>query len=119
MKLTNPTKFFILLSILYIFLLINKKWGTHIFFVSDYLADIICMPWIFLASSLILKKVYNYPHYTLSKNLMISGTIYVSIISEFVFPFIKDSFTADYFDILAYFVGARAYYICIKSEIIS
>lgn len=118
MKLSTSSKIFLILSLFYLFLLINKKIGSHIFFISDYLADLICMPWIFLASTFILRKIYNYPQYTLSKNLIISGTIYVSIISEFVFPMFNSSFTADYFDILAYSVGARAYYICIKSEII-
>ncbi|RDC64979.1 magnesium citrate secondary transporter [Adhaeribacter pallidiroseus] len=80
-------------------------------FVHHYLDDLLAMPVILtLAVAVQRQWVYRNPQYVLSKIQVIFAVVYVSVWFEGVLPTFSGKYTRDFWDILAYVLGAWFFY---------
>lgn len=78
--------------------------------INGYVTDLVCMPIILtlcLIGVRVLKKV---PHYELNAVQIFSMTAFYAILFEYYLPSSNSIYTADFFDVIAYFTGATIYY---------
>ena len=99
-----------ILFLLYAFQLWIKYFTTYTGFIRNYLADIIALPLILIASLTIIRKVKKLPFMYLSKGMILFSFIYISFIFEYVLPKYYTKFTPDFFDVLSYLLGAILFY---------
>lgn len=52
--------------------------------------------------------------YTLDKTEVIIATLFLIVISEWLFPFLSDAFTSDWMDVLFYVTGSFLFYYTIN-----
>jgi len=112
MKKLFSSLFFIIPIILFsIHQIIEKILNFHFVFIDNYLDDLLFFP-IVLPLLLIerrwLLKNKNY-YFSLLECVVI--VLVISLFFEEIVPLFLNSFTKDYFDYLAYFVGAIYYYV--------
>lgn len=95
----------------YLLLYLAKSLNLYVPLLSDYLADLLCLPIVltgihYLMSSM---RIVN-SGFELTFAMIIAAIISFSIVFEYVLPKMDEKFVADPFDILAYFLGGLTYY---------
>ena len=80
------------------------------FFFQNYWNDLIIMPMVFKTCSIILKKIHGQT-YVIPIPYLLIGCAYFSILFEIIFPLFLERYTADFFDIILYFLGGFLYYL--------
>lgn len=95
----------------YLTLYFHKKSGHYIPWISDYMADLLCMPIVFAFCLAVLKfwRVVS-KDFELSASMIIVAVIYFSLVFEWILPSLSEKHHADTLDIVAYSLGALAYY---------
>lgn len=82
-------------------------------FVANYLADLLCVPIIASLTLAVIRYTHRVKQLTLLQVLGIAT--YISIIFEAWLPKkYPNTYTADYWDILCYFIGAVVFYLLQK-----
>lgn len=89
--------------------------GLFIPWVHEYLDDLVAMP-VVLGITL---QVYRWIHphkenFRFSKTHVIIGCLYFSFLFEFLLPRWSEIYTSDIWDVLAYGIGAMAFYVLIN-----
>jgi hypothetical protein len=99
--------------IIIITLFIIEKWIQYrfepIYFISNYLDDILLIP-IVLGFGIWVQQKFVLPTFVFSKKQIISTWIAFSIIFEIIFPYFIKEFTSDLFDLFAYGLGGLIFY---------
>lgn len=104
------------LMAVYAVLFFMKKSGIYYPFFSDYLADLICLPIVLTISRFLIIKLTSVGSgFELSPAKIIVATCYIAIVFEFLLPNFSSNYQSDMLDIVAYFLGASAYYIFRKT----
>jgi hypothetical protein len=100
-----------LLAGTYLLLYLAKALNLYVPFLSDYLADLLCLPIVLSSIHFLMSGMRAVPKgFELSLAMIIAAIIAFSVVFEFVLPKINEKYTADPFDILAYFLGGINYY---------
>jgi len=89
----------------------QKRFHFNFFWVDSYIDNLLAMPiilslWQFEQIWLFRKG----PAYRLSALEIFLATIYISIISEILFPLLSEDFRGDIVDVLVYFIGSIIFY---------
>ena len=107
--------FFIASLLLYGILKATRHGPYRISFVHDYLADFLCMPVVMGIALLVLRRwVTRNEGSTLSISMMALTVALYAFLFEYWFPKISTDFTADPWDVLAYFAGAVAFHLLLN-----
>ena len=107
-------KYFVLLvmSFSYLIHLLFRYMHYSVYrFFSNYFADILCLPLLLSFSLLLLRYLKKENNLWLNLRQIIFALIYTSILFEFIIPIYSSRYTSDFFDILAYSLGAFFFYI--------
>lgn len=86
--------------------------------IDSYIDNLLAMP--IILTLLLFERIYlfrwkGYDH--LSKTEVLVATIFISLISELVFPIFSKEFRADWWDVLFYLVGALIFYFTINKQL--
>jgi len=95
---------FLVLVGVYALLFLLKKYETHFFFISSYLSDALALPIVLCGMEYLMRWIYRSDFETRWIHMMLVGMVF-SIWFEFLLPQWDIRFTADNWDIAAYFFG--------------
>ena len=109
----NPLKhpLFISSVLVYAVLLVMKKTGVYVPFISDYLADFLVMPVVLSVAMFGVRRTgegrtqYRFAWWHVAGAVVLYGFLF-----EWAFPMITDRFTADPWDLLAYAAGGVLFF---------
>ncbi len=99
--------------VFFIFLGISIRYylrPTNIYFVDNYLNDILSTPILFQLCVVCLSLLTKREPQPLNHAQLIFGWLNISFYFELLFPLIKDSATADFMDVIAYLAGTILFY---------
>lgn len=101
-----------LIVCLFLFLahqLVQKVWGVAIPVADAYLDPLLCMPLLLTALTWQQRWLSGRPRLRLAE--IILATAVTAFVSEWLFPRWSASFTADSWDVAAYFAGAGLFFL--------
>ena len=90
----------------------QKVLGLSIPWADNYLDTLLCMP--ILLSGFRLEQHWLLGRQRLTLFEVLAITSFLSFVFEYLFPRFSSSFTADWWDVWAYFAGAVAFYVVQK-----
>ena len=79
-------------------------------FLNNYLDNFLAMPIILTLLLAEKKYIFKQKNESLSLLFTIIATLYVALVTEWLFPFISDRFTTDWADLVFYSLGSILYY---------
>ena len=85
----------------------QKVWGLSIPFADNYLDNLLCMPLILPGFQAEQRWLWGKEKITILEALLVTAVL--SIVFEWAIPQISPAFTADGWDIVAYFAGTFIY----------
>jgi hypothetical protein len=102
---------FWILFFVYAVLYLLKTLGYYTPWISDYLADLLCLPIVLSIVLFAMRKMRVVPEsFELTPAMILAALIYFSIVFEWLLPLWSDRYQSDFLDIVAYSLGAIAYY---------
>ena len=103
--------YFLILLTGYIGGLFAVKIGIQLpLIVRNYYADTVALPIMLSLILMIFRHFKQQPFLVLSGYKVAVGFIYLSVFFEFFLPYFSTKYTKDYFDIIAYGIGAISFY---------
>lgn len=78
---------------------------------NQYWADLVCMPIVFAIALKCIQIVKKNNTLTLSVLQVTIGAVYYALLFEFLAPQFDEKYTADFNDVICYFIGALGYWI--------
>lgn len=90
---------------------LQKIFHVNFFWVDSYIDNLVAMP--IILSLWQLEKIWLFrkgSNYKLSALEIGVATIYISLISEVIFPLFSKDFTGDIVDVIMYFIGSALFY---------
>lgn len=109
------TKYLVFATSIYALLFILKKSEIYFPFISDYLAELICIP-IVLGWTKILMDKMNVQNFHWGIWPIIIAIIYFSIVFELIMPNYSSNYTQDFLDIIFYSIGGIIFYYALKNS---
>ena len=97
--------------------LLQKGLGIHIPIIDPYLDSLLAMP--IILSFLLLEKQILFrkgDHYRLTVFEVTVATLFISLVSEWLFPSLSKKFTHDWIDIILFIAGAIIFYFTINRK---
>lgn len=88
----------------------QKALGWRVAWADNYLDNLLCMP--ILLAGLLLERHWLLGRLRLSLAEVLIASAVVSFVSEYLFPRFSDAFTADWWDVAAYFAGGLLFFKC-------
>jgi hypothetical protein len=83
--------------------------------IDDYLDNLLAMPiiltFLLVERRMLFKKGSDYRLPLLD---VVMATLYISMITEVIFPWLSDKFTADWLDLVFYAIGSLIYFLTIN-----
>lgn len=115
--LSNPIAIIILAVglLLYLAKVLQLKLPHWIHF---YAADLFCMPLVLIIVLALLRYFYKNNRFKIPWFAIVSLTVYYALFFEWLLPKISTRYTADWLDVLMYAIGALAFYLLQKKNII-
>ena len=77
---------------------------------SNYFADVLCLPILLSYTLLLLRYLKKNQFLYLNYQQILFTFFYTSILFEFILPKFSKRYTSDFFDVLAYAMGAVFFY---------
>lgn len=109
---------FIICCILFIIhQLLQKGFGISIPLIDPYLDNLLAMP--IILTFLLLEKQFLFRRgekYRLTISEIVIATLFVALISEWLFPALSERFTSDWKDVILYAVGALIFFFTINRK---
>lgn len=100
------------MTAVYLFLYGVKMSGHHIPVVSDYLADLLCLPLVLSFCRFVMIEWRFVPRqFKLNRAMIFTTTVYIAVVFEGILPAFSTIYESDVLDIVAYFLGAIGYYV--------
>lgn len=107
--LVNP--YFIVSTLLYLVIYLTNLSGFSFPpIIRNYYADLLCLPVLLPLVLWTLQRMKRTPNLTLNKMMIIFAWLYVSVLFEFILPHFSHQYTADYWDIMMYGIGALVFH---------
>lgn len=105
------------MTAVYLSLYVTKVSGHYIPLVSDYLADLLCLPLVLSFCRFVMIKWRFVPRqFELTRNMIFVTTVYIAVVFEGILPSLSTAYQSDLLDIVAYFLGAIGYYVFRKNH---
>ena len=104
--------FLICLLLFIIHQLLQKEFNLHFFWLDNYLDSLLAMPIILTLWE--AEKIFLFKKdsaFRLSMLEIAAATIYISLISEVVFPLFSTAFKGDWIDVIFYVGGSSLFYL--------
>lgn len=102
--------FFIVISAIYLSYYIIKQTDLSVpFFVSSYLADLLCIIIVNTFALWLIRKIKNLPHYEFSIGTVSLSVLLFSVYFEVVLPQVNNYHVADVWDVLCYLISGFVY----------
>ncbi len=79
-------------------------------FLNNYLDNFLAMPVILFLLLAEKKYIYKQKDQKLSLLFVIIATLYVALVTEWLFPLLSERFTPDWYDLVFYSLGSAFYY---------
>jgi hypothetical protein len=108
-------KYLVVLLIVYLSLFIAKKSGFYFPIISDYLADLVCLPISLLFITWFSAKLSG-KRIDIGWRNMLMAVFYFTVVFELWMPSISENYTADILDVICYFSGGMFYLTFLKNE---
>lgn len=106
---------FIISSLLFVaHQLLQQVFTIHIPLADAYLDNLLAMP--ILLPLLALEQAYLFKHKTDRQSTLLTtivATIYISVVSEWLFPALSSRFTFDAYDFVFFFAGAALHLVAV------
>lgn len=103
--------FFWLLLIFYVFGLLVTYAGFSLpKIIRNYYADLVALPIMLSIVLTVLRHFKNDKTLVLDKYKVLVAFIYLSVVFEFILPNLSSKYTSDYYDVIAYAIGAIIFY---------
>lgn len=99
--------------------ILQKVMHIQIPYVDNYLDNILAMP--IILTLLLAERQYLFKkgaNYQLSVLTIIITTIYISLITELLFPLLSQNFHSDWLDVLCYSTGSLLFHFTINKSIV-
>ena len=78
--------------------------------IRNYYADLVALPIMLSIILTILRHLKSEKNLVLSKYKVFVAFIYLSVVFEFILPYFSLRYTRDYYDVVAYAIGASIFY---------
>lgn len=79
------------------------------------MADLVTLPLVLSAGQLGVSYLKQLPNFRLSVLKIVVAVLYISILFEFILPYINpEKFTQDFVDILMYCAGGAVYFMLVR-----
>lgn len=101
-------KYLLLLLFIYLILLFLKKCSFYVPIISDYLADLMAIPFSLGWADWFMKK-YSSKKFEIGFLPMLVAVIYFSLVFECWMPQISPLYTSDWIDVGCYLIGGMIY----------
>lgn len=101
-------KYLFLLFFIYLILFIFKKTEFYIPILSDYLADLIAIPFSLGVAEVFMRR-FSKKKFEIGFIPMIVAVIYFSLVFEVWMPQFSSLYTADWIDVVCYLIGGIIY----------
>lgn len=101
---TRLEKYGMLLLAVYLILFLFKKTGIYLPIVSDYLADLIALPFTLITSDTFMRRILK-KKWEISLIPMLVAVVYFSLVFEVWMPKVSSNYTADIIDVFCYLTG--------------
>ncbi len=113
----HNTRLFIVLLLLYAAHLCLKYNSIAVpVFMSSYLADFLCLPFILSLFVMLVRYLKSQPTFQLPIAMIVFAVIYISFVFEFLIPRYSTRYTADAVDVVFYVIGAAFFFFFQKWE---
>ena len=86
--------------------------------VQFYAADLLCMPLVLIVILALLRYFYGNQQFIIPLSAIVSLTVYYALFFEWLLPKISQRYTADWLDVLMYAIGAIAFYLLQRKNLI-
>lgn len=105
------TRLFIVLLILYAVHL-SIKYNSIVVpvWISSYVADLLCVPFILSLFVMIVRFVKKQNTFRLPPSMIVFAVLYISFVFEYLMPKYSARYTADPVDVVFYFIGGVFYF---------
>jgi len=107
----NTRLFIVLLFVYAVHLYIKYNCIAVPVFISNYLADALCLPFILSLFVMIVRIVKKNSTFQLPLSMIAFAVVYVTTVFEFVIPKFSARYTADLMDIVFYALGALFFFL--------
>lgn len=105
------TALFYLMFISYLVLYVLKTAGYYWPFISDHLADFLCLPIVLsFCRFTMIRWRFAPSQFELSVSMILFAVLAFSIVFEGILPSLSDRYYSDPIDIVAYLLGAAVYF---------
>ncbi len=81
------------------------------YLINGYLADVLCLPLLLTTVVWTIRKVKSLPFFILNWKMILFAWLYISLVFEYLLPMNSTRYTADIFDVAAYFAGGLLFFI--------
>lgn len=99
----------------YFLLKLTRMGDWRLPFLHDYVADLVCMPVVMgLGLAFLRLVVVRDGRYCLPLRMVVITVVFYSLLFEVWFPRISTAFTADWWDVVAYSVGAVVFQVVLN-----
>lgn len=78
--------------------------------INNYVNDLLCFPLVLGAITFIIRKLKKDNHFTFSIYFVLFLVAYYSVYFEYYLPIVNTRYTADWIDVLLYFIGGISFY---------
>lgn len=102
--------FFLLSVLTYAFVKASAWQGNHWPFIHTQLADLLCMPIVLGIALFLMRKIKAKPAFVLNATQIIFTVAFYSLLFELLFPLISERQKGDFWDVIAYAIGAVAFH---------
>jgi hypothetical protein len=79
--------------------------------INDYLADVLCLPLLLTAVVWTIRRIKRLPFLVLDWKMILFAWLYTSLIFEYILPMSSAKYTADIYDVAAYFAGGVLFFL--------
>lgn len=94
--------------LIWVIIIILRKFGIIIPVVNDYLTDLYTIPMYCYTIEFLMNEIFLY-HWKPDLKFVMTSLIYITLIFEIIGPRLSVEFTADPIDFICYLVGALIY----------
>ena len=85
-------------------------------FINSYLDNLLAMPIILTLLLMERKYLYKWKDYNrLTMLETITATLFISLVSEVIFPLFSDKYSGDWIDLIFYMLGAFIFYLTVNN----
>ena len=108
---TAPHSYLVVFCLLAGYIIAAQRMGLHLpWWVNNHVNDFLCLPIVLFICQYCVRKLRSDPTIRLPLPLILSVTLYYALFFEYYLPKVHLRYTADFWDVVLYFLGALFFY---------